>query len=409
MTIKDYLDKLNDGLGSMDAERRADVLLEMESHIDALRDKFPGLNEEEVVAKLSMPDQLARGILEGMGEHEDAKRTAEPADEDRKGRKGKRIRIPELNIDLDLDLDFDGFSFNGKKFELGNFLKGVFRNVKADFNAEKTFSQTISLTGRDAIAFKFTSADIDIEEVEGPDLVIDLDIEGEEAALEGYSLVDMSSDPTKGLFSEPSGIDAIATRATIKAPKGMKLGVKTASGDVRCECPLEALEVITMSGDVTVNDVNKLAVETKSGDIEVEHVGACGLESLSGDVRVHEVREIGVKTASGDVEIEGIRERVAATTASGDVSIEDAGGTIVVATASGDIEVEARDTVDKIEAKSASGDVSVRLDNSDDVDVKASTVSGDLDVFGKERTEVVKGSGRVLIAVSTVSGSIEID
>jgi DUF4097 and DUF4098 domain-containing protein YvlB len=150
---------------------------------------------------------------------------------------------------------------------------------------------------------------------------------------------------------------------TVKAPRGSRCTVRTASADVACVGELAELEAQTASGDLTAASVSgALQVTTASGDVWLEKAGA--------GVRVH--------TASGD-----IRLRAAA----GDASLD---------TASGDIHVGSADA--SVEARTASGDVQISSIAAGHAEVK--TVSGDITVA------VARGAG-VYLDLSSLTGRIK--
>lgn len=142
---------------------------------------------------------------------------------------------------------------------------------------------------------------------------------------------------------------------------------------------------------------------------------------------------IRIQSQSAEVEVTGPAERLEVRTASGDVRVDDVYGPSVVQTASGDIAVRSTATCD---LRSASGDIAVRHvsgeavahSTSGDVevtvagaDVKGRTVSGELRVLDLTtgHAELVSVSGDVEIGIhpgtlaavdlSTVSGRTDTD
>ncbi|MEU4190280.1 DUF4097 family beta strand repeat-containing protein [Kribbella sp. NPDC026611] len=187
--------------------------------------------------------------------------------------------------------------------------------------------------------------------------------------------------------------------------------IKTGSGDISSEVPLNAARLATGSGDVTLTRVEgALAVSTGSGDVKVDRTAdvvrattgsgsitideaadALGLSTGSGDVRVGDASgPTTVKVGSGDITIERIRDHSVATSGSGDVRVEVADGPSVQAeTANGDVEIGVPDGVPTyLDLKTVTGRIRCDLEPSKkpaegerSLTLRARTVSGDITVL----------------------------
>lgn len=161
---------------------------------------------------------------------------------------------------------------------------------------------------------------------------------------------------------------------TVVLPAGSSLEVKTVSGDVALQGPLDSVSVSSVSGDVDVTDpCDTLDVRTTSGDLNASSVR----------------RSLKCRSASGDVACLSAATQTELTSASGDVDLAiNQPGQLVIKAVSGDVHVRvARGLVVDVNANSVSGDLGSNIDftAADDtpgdevqVYVKVTTVSGDI-------------------------------
>jgi hypothetical protein len=107
-----------------------------------------------------------------------------------------------------------------------------------------------------------------------------------------------------------------------RLPLGSSLSANTTSADISAAGPLVAAHIRSVSGDVTLSDVERPYVQTTSGDIEIRALsGNADLAAVSGDIRVHAIRPCAVRanTVSGDVRVTGARVDLDAGSVSGRV------------------------------------------------------------------------------------------
>ena len=112
-------------------------------------------------------------------------------------------------------------------------------------------------------------------------------------------------------------------------PAGLRIELKSRSGDIVVEVPSENLEVRTVSGDIRLQAPSKDAeLEAVSGEIEVEaDVDVLRLSAISGDVEIEgSSKEAKLTTTSGDIEWQGeyLPSRLKIRTVSGDVELDGA-------------------------------------------------------------------------------------
>lgn len=172
----------------------------------------------------------------------------------------------------------------------------------------------------------------------------------------------------------------------IVAPPGCKIDLSTVSSDVVASGFTGGSKVKTVSGDVTLSDLqHEVDVKTVSGEIEAKNIVA-GLK---------------LKTVSGDIAIaDGACRWVDAKAVSGDVLL--------------DLDLDPKGTYD---VTTVSGTVSVRTSSEPNVVVDATTVSGRLvsdfelgwdRAPGRRRVSQTIGDGGARLWVKTVSGDLRV-
>jgi Putative adhesin len=143
---------------------------------------------------------------------------------------------------------------------------------------------------------------------------------------------------------------------------------------------------LPMRSDVTV--------DCASADVQIRgELGAVRVRTASGDIDVDTTDRIEVRSASGDVRLQACNGSASIVTASGDVTAGRVGGSLASSHASGDVRVE--EAGGAIDVSTASGDVTIRRCLGDDIAIK--TVSGDVNVG-------LPSGIRVHPEISTLSG-----
>jgi DUF4097 and DUF4098 domain-containing protein YvlB len=178
----------------------------------------------------------------------------------------------------------------------------------------------------------------------------------------------------------------------IRTPLGSDLKATTASAEVRCRGQLAGVAVTTASGQVELDRATRDAhLKTASGSVHANRI--------DGDLRA--------ETASGDVSADHAGGAVRISTASGDVEIGQAGADVSLNTASGDVSVSTSRR-GAVQAKTVSGDVTLRVPAGTGVWLDLNTMSGatrsDLDVSDG----TPPGGHTLTLRVRTMSGDIEV-
>lgn len=200
------------------------------------------------------------------------------------------------------------------------------------------------------------------------------------------------------------------THYEVTVPVGVRLELKSVSGDITAHGVNGELEVGAVSGDVDVSEGSgRVEIESVSGDIKAAH--------LSGESRVNSV--------SGDVSINNITGTLEVETVSGEMTLDNATLTSLRSeTVSGELTYDGSlDPSGRYEFHSQSGDIRLRIPAAAGGTVRVETFSGSIDSdfpmtmqpgehgMGEHprRLEFTFGKGGSRITAETFSGDINIE
>lgn len=218
-----------------------------------------------------------------------------------------------------------------------------------------------------------------------------------------------------------NGMEAWAD-LVIEIPARRNVAVYQAVGEVDARDIEGDLLIDTGTGRVTAVDiVGDLDVDTGSGSVMVRGVGGdLNVDTGSGRVEVSDVRgrEIGVDTGSGSVRGGNLTgDIVVIDTGSGSIELERVTARdVVLDTGSGSIDVELTTDVDRLEADTGSGGITIRAPADLGATVDIETGSGGIDLdfpvevrsVRRDRVRGTIGDGRGEITIDTGSGSIRL-
>ena len=161
----------------------------------------------------------------------------------------------------------------------------------------------------------------------------------------------------------------------VAVPRGARVRLRTASGDLQADATLAGAEVASASGDVRLTRVEgPIKVQTASGELALGHVvGPVSAKLVSGDVSVEGLEgDLSVQSVSGDV--------TASVVAPGRVDVSNVSGDVTLAVRSGllvelDVRSVSGQVTSQIALDGAAGEAGERP-----VTVKVRTVSGDVQV-----------------------------
>jgi len=196
-------------------------------------------------------------------------------------------------------------------------------------------------------------------------------------------------------------------------------------GAVRLEMRKHSLEVwpkhLEVRMEVEVPTRTNLDIRTGGGDVKVSHLeGETNLETMGGDVKVAGLKgSLTARTSGGDMELRDLTGDISIKTSGGDITLENVHGRVEAHTSGGDVTASlARGNAKGGEIETSGGDIELRLDPAINLDLDASTLSGEvssnlphLSVKGEvssSRLHGTLGSGGETLRVHTNGGSVRI-
>jgi DUF4097 and DUF4098 domain-containing protein YvlB len=196
-------------------------------------------------------------------------------------------------------------------------------------------------------------------------------------------------------------------RYEVSVPRGVRIMLRTTSGDVQVRATGGEVEVNTTSGDVTLEDVGRVEVGSVSGDVFVRGVkGSLEASTVNGSVEAADIEgDMHLGSTSGDVTVTNGRGRdVELSTTSGEVSYAgavDPSGRYEFHSHSGTIDVAIPAATNaRFSVETFSGEI--------DSDFPITLMPGDRATGRPRRFEFNIGSGGPRIIAESFSGNIEI-
>jgi len=218
-----------------------------------------------------------------------------------------------------------------------------------------------------------------------------------------------------------NGLEAWAD-LVIEVPRGSDFALYLAVGEVEADGIDGDVSIDTGSGAVRATDITgSLEVDTGSGSVVVRGVeGDLMVDTGSGRIEVSDVRgrEIEIDTGSGSVKGYTLSaDVIAVDTGSGSIELESVSARdVLLDTGSGSIDVELMTDVDRLDADTGSGSITVRAPEGLGAEVDIETGSGGIDLdfplevqsIRRDHVQGTIGDGRGEINIDTGSGSVKL-
>jgi len=142
------------------------------------------------------------------------------------------------------------------------------------------------------------------------------------------------------------------------------------------------IRIFGSSGDVKAEDIDQgLEIQTASGEVKLARCGSFArVKSSSGDISIkHALGPVEVLSESGEIEIDTAEDDLRAQTSSGDIEIGHAEGRLILESVSGDVEVKRSCCNRGGYIRTVSGEIDLRVDH--DMNAAISIRSnGDIDI-----------------------------
>ncbi len=184
--------------------------------------------------------------------------------------------------------------------------------------------------------------------------------------------------------------------------------IKTVSGDIEAKNLSQSIEINSISGEInTTNLAGKIAISAVSGDINDKNSsGRLEIRAVSGEVvSSSEAKEVFFNNVSGDSDLElseVVEFRIR--TVSGNLSAKFAlaqKGLLKASTVSGDMNLTFQDDID--------ADFTLKSSVGGDIDNNITAVKAEHDEYGPgAKLNFQTGKGSALVSVSTVNGNVTV-
>lgn len=197
---------------------------------------------------------------------------------------------------------------------------------------------------------------------------------------------------------------------SVELPAGSNVAVKLGSADVAVSGPAGAVRLRTGSGDVRVESTAAPGtIDCGSGDVRIGRAAAeLAIRTGSGDVLVDEAtEELAVSTGSGDVHVTRADARVVVKSGSGDLRVDRTSADVGFTSGSGSVVVGATGR-GRVTAKSASGDVRVGVPAGTPVWTDISSLTGRIHSALGSTGQPAEGQDHVEVRATTVSGNVSL-
>jgi len=374
----DYLTALAAELDALSPKDRDEILKEMSSHIEELAQRRPGAEEEELVASLTRPEILARGLLDefdleasASGSTDAGGKASRPAGEKRSA----------------------GW-MDGMAEETARVLGRAVRDFAGGSDREQGRWRGSFEAGPLNLVISFPAADIVLDRCQGNRFEAEAEILGPGGELGSWT-------PKIELVGESLRMGESTDK------------VRVACLRVRVPESLRSISAESRGGDILSRvDGIEIVAATKSGDIELLDARTARAETLSGDIAGERCGGIDASSMSGDIRLSGIEGEARVKTASGDIAVESCAGPVRVKSASGDLRLVAAAGFRGGELASVSGDVTAKVD-CEAIELRGESLRGDVS-FGDRSVDEgmprrlvakVRGGGPLLVMTS-VSGDV---
>jgi hypothetical protein len=279
----------------------------------------------------------------------------------------------------------------------------------------------IALAGALALLFSagsFAATSVDEHRPANPQGSVEIDNVAGLIEVQGWDKSEVAVTGTIGKDVERVDVSGDGNRTSVRVilPNGHHWGTHDGEARLLVRVPANsAVSASLVSSDLRISAVRgALELRSVSGDISGEGGGDVRANTVSGDIHLmaNAAKRIEVKAISGDINLTGGNADIEATTVSGDAKLTL--GTVGRArfrTVSGGITASLATAPDvQIDAETVSGDIKLRFAREPAADFDVQTLSGDIEnCFGPKPVEPRHGPGkRLTFKTGDTSGRIRI-
>jgi DUF4097 and DUF4098 domain-containing protein YvlB len=270
------------------------------------------------------------------------------------------------------------------------------------------FKSPIRLCALALLAFPWSVAhatSVDEHRAANPQGAVEIDNVAGSIDLQGWDKSEVEVTGTIGKDVERVDVTGDSNRTSIRVvlPRGMHFGMRDGEAHLVIHVPTNSsVSASLVSSDLKVSAVRgALELRTVSGNISGDGGGDLRANDVSGDIHFTAMaaKRVEVKTISGSIVLNGGNTDIEASSVSGDAHLTL--GTVSRArfkTVSGSISVKLAAAADaQIDGESISGDIKLDFAGEPAADFDVQTLSGDIDnCFGPKPVEPRHGPGKRL-------------
>ena len=286
----------------------------------------------------------------------------------------------------------------------------------SDAHAPGLYRSELELEGAERLVLRFPLADLSAVGSENGHIKLEIEIRGPIESLGNWEPSLRRAEGLLVLGPGRAGIEVAEIR--IRVPKEVRdLEIHNSNGEIDVRVQGIGLLVESDSGRVSAHGVESAEVLSLAGDIAINDVSHAELRSNSGRIYCQRIgTRLIAKSVSGDIEVEDSHAELNIETKSGEVDVVRPSGRVMVLTNSGDVEVETTGPFGGGDIATSTGHINLSLDGAD-LELRAETLSGRLIVpegeigsaAGPRRCALVVGKGGRRFHAKSISGDVEIE
>lgn len=155
------------------------------------------------------------------------------------------------------------------------------------------------------------------------------------------------------------------------------------------------------TGDIKIDNFDSLNNEiiTQTGDVTIENIKSSKIKTTTGDIRINKIENAEIKVTTGDINISEVN-RLTLSTTTGDITINKINGYMNISTTTGDIDINNVELLENSNINVTTGDITIG--NTNEFYIDAHSKTGDVKINNNYRTAELE------LKISATTGDIRI-